>query len=1431
MGILSQALGIPPIAAPTQGDVPPWLAEAEKIAAQSHSPYEKKSQTPSILGFLPGLAKNVVGDVGEFATGLASLIGLGAGDVYSGLADVVEEINPLDQNDQDRSYFLDDMAKAMIYDPALAKQHGSVFAGIAPAIQDDIRERYGSPSKFAKGVYNDPLFFLADIAGLGSLAGKGLELGAKSALKTGGVADELAQLGVLEKQRLLAQLSDNASLEDIALLSKQIEHFPLSGKAAGVKRTLPGAGWGELKTGLDDFDAIRLAEHMGATPEYKFGLGGLRADVPWGGKTDPILSELKTNPFQRWARGKIRNLPGLSVSVDKLEEGLGAMAYESAEQLVGHKVEGSPRTIVDSIHRPAAQPYKDLPAALQTHARVVETARRMGMERVATHTVDKLRAQKAFDKMAGMITTRFYTERDTNVTQLVTRIQDEVNNHVATAAAGMSKADTQKLANAFLDRVHIKAQVDTPASQGRVRFDLAMADYLARQVDLPEEMARRIEMAGVHVDRPSRTVRLGAANEAPAVGAMIARTVPGSRFVDNVIEGDFHHAYVELPDGTRVRLLSPEGQNAANAMDSVLRRHGSIEGELAAAIAAGNAEDIARLTKEVKLNRMEAEDLSELWAVDALRAYKRPVDPEAALIAGLRVDMHNQTVGPYLDRGKFKSVADLKARAYLPIKLELFAAKDGALQKALLKARDGDLTELGKLGYSDPKAALRDLMISGPGNKRMLLDKTRLDEIGGMDMTEYLDDMYRANGRQAPLYFPHLAEEFNTATDFLFRRSAVGMKQMAESGRTKHALGWLYADDTYSKNPLDVYARAAAQTRKFIDMEDMADEIRRRFARPISSISDLGPYEKVFAPSLFKRFIKLRAEVEMTVLKHIMEGADETEAWKRGWAEAMDTARVQDWDLDSLTAELAEKFGGLEAAQTKLAEYELALKNNNAAMVADIEEGIFSATGKPAQLYAIPEVVAKRLDQMGKYHMGWKARAFWDGPMDVWRASVLAFSPRWIFYNLLGNITFLKMQGGKLSDAFRILGGQLVAGLFGEAYEPAFLKRVRSMLAELEQRNPDLARNLHGGFFSGPEQKIRALGFAEETGVGAQMSRHKLGATSQAFSKGAARMRRLNEVIEDSFRTAGYMTAIERAAAEAGIKTVGASFIRSLTSLDDIAKFGADESLAARGLEEVNYFFNDYTRMGPIERNVIRRFIAPFYSFYKHILRLTATYPFEHPLRATVIRQMGEMTREMAAEFGAMPDWLVGSVPIGEGQNPDETRFLNTRGANPFNALGNMWESMGSSLAPQWKMLMEQITGRSMLTGKPFSSPDAITPFGSQQQYEVDPNTGEVVPITVRPDPLYHLASQFPQFKLGLDAFSALSGEGVGARYGTGEMMLNPDGTPLFPSNFALDLASFGGLSTTDFALEKFQERQAMEQKSVLREWLERQGYLEEEPA
>jgi hypothetical protein len=120
------------------------------------------------------------------------------------------------------------------------------------------------------------------------------------------------------------------------------------------------------------------------------------------------------------------------------------------------------------------------------------------------------------------------------------------------------------------------------------------------------------------------------------------------------------------------------------------------------------------------------------------------------------------------------------------------------------------------------------------------------------------------------------------------------------------------------------------------------------------------------------------------------------------------------------------------------------------------------------------------------------------------------------------------------------------------------------------------------------------------------------------------------------------------------------------------------EAARELGLVHANKVFVDLNGMLPVERNAIRLAI-PFYSFTKQILRYALTYPIDHPYRASIIANLGEM--EQQDWTSGLPRSFMDLFFFGKGDNKAAINFATL---DPYRDVGNYFTLTGliSSLNP-----------------------------------------------------------------------------------------------------------------------------------------------------
>ena len=779
---------------------------------------------------------------------------------------------------------------------------------------------------------------------------------------------------------------------------------------------------------------------------------------------------------------------------------------------------------------------------------------------------------------------------------------------------------------------------------------------------------------------------------------------------------------------------------------------------------ADDADVEASRMDEIAAAEVYASHLSEYLSVmEKMNTPGEHIDKMAEAIAKVRWDWHRLTMDS-IDSGYIKGFSDVMQRTFGPLHVEEMAAG-----KRMAMAGNRGLSDIVD---ADPNwyQRIRD---DAPGFWRREAEK------------------FDRKGWSAPLYYPHIDPRRARRSEFMLKQSQV-LQRGTNKGPFKANTYWNYIQDTYEKNPLEAYARRAAHVRRIIETDKFVRDIIDTFGRPISHMDDYIPdTERIVNVDALKQMYRTRAELDEAVAEAITQGR------LRGFddAESLMGSILKDIEIKTPDEVAAALHGG-------------------------------------GQLVAVPASVAKQLENYSKHQVGNMGRILWDSPMNAWRGAVLAYSPRWLVNNLLGNIVFLKMQGGKLTDVLRSAFDKKWQGAFDE------------VMTRIESADPRLRREaVQEGLFSDTQQYTRHLGGAVDSPVGwymAETMRNRPLRTRTEKIPGLKKrtfketMEHANATIEKHFRRASLMRSVDKVAMETGMKRQAGVFFRSHQNLQKIASEGLDEVTANRIVDDMNSFMNDYRKQTAFEKNIVRRYVFPFWSFYKHSAKLMLSYPITHPERAAVLRMFGEFAQEMDQDSETLPGYMQGAVPVGPGVGEGEERFLTLTGVNPFSgAMRTLEDPTGfaAMLGPQLKSAMEVATGKDMLTGRPFRSPEFAGAYGSDQQYPVIyDEAGNPVSVgdeatPVRPGIIEMLGRQFPQYDILRNIGTAAMGQPVGARYDTGETMMEGEQAK-YPSSLATELLGYIGVPMTDFNRTKYQETQLANRRQALITALRQLGYL-----
>lgn len=360
-----------------------------------------------------------------------------------------------------------------------------------------------------------------------------------------------------------------------------------------------------------------------------------------------------------------------------------------------------------------------------------------------------------------------------------------------------------------------------------------------------------------------------------------------------------------------------------------------------------------------------------------------------------------------------------------------------------------------------------------------------------------------------------------------------------------------------------------------------------------------------------------------------------------------------------------------------------------------------------------------------------------DNLTQAWNWTNLNVKASRMVNNIVGNTMFAAMQGvhpftprGLQS---LIATGKAIAAKAGVASSEEAQK-----LAQIF----DLPGIRSGGLQQGLQQAMGSFGdlvqrFGAERGaVGRAVT-----APVRGLGHWSAVMSKANASVEAAYRAASAFYKLSPNAIERASKMSG-NMANSLTlgdKIDAFAKAGGEVTMQLpeyrEALKQVNRYFNNYDRTTPFERMVTRR-VFPYYKFFKHSTDLITRFPFEHPLKAAVARQVGaaafQDVKDTLAQYGLkwdrdVPAQMRDSLPISKTTNPDTGEpvvwMYNTKGPNPFSQMnGYASEQVLQMLNPVIKVALERATGVNLFTRERYRG--AISSYTGR---EVDPATGEIV--------------------------------------------------------------------------------------------------------
>lgn len=251
-------------------------------------------------------------------------------------------------------------------------------------------------------------------------------------------------------------------------------------------------------------------------------------------------------------------------------------------------------------------------------------------------------------------------------------------------------------------------------------------------------------------------------------------------------------------------------------------------------------------------------------------------------------------------------------------------------------------------------------------------------------------------------------------------------------------------------------------------------------------------------------------------------------------------------------------------------------------------------------------------------------------PMRAFRTSVLALSPRWHAYNVVGGALMLQGRTGP--------------GVW------KYMAEARNLI-----KNGGLPDELKLAL-GGAGRDIQELNFYKGRTLGRIWNEIRakhpgLAKTVDAGGKVVAKSYDLNAFFDDTYRTMAYLYGQDKA------------FTKGLTA----------KAAEARGMALAKKVMVNWDAMTPIERGIIKH-VFPFYGFTQHMMRYAMQFPVDHPFRAAVVGSFGRT--EMEALDG-LPDAMMNALFFGDEDQSGNRRAISFSGANPFADMASLFTLSG----------------------------------------------------------------------------------------------------------------------------------------------------------
>jgi hypothetical protein len=316
----------------------------------------------------------------------------------------------------------------------------------------------------------------------------------------------------------------------------------------------------------------------------------------------------------------------------------------------------------------------------------------------------------------------------------------------------------------------------------------------------------------------------------------------------------------------------------------------------------------------------------------------------------------------------------------------------------------------------------------------------------------------------------------------------------------------------------------------------------------------------------------------------------------------------------------------------------------------------------PRETYYLPAAFKRQLGKLVGDQF--PVHGTWDVATQVFKNSILRFSPRYTAHVLFGGGMLLTLAINPLS--FRFVGDAA--------------KLVRSYhRGELTDEN--MARIFQGSTQYGtPQQEMhRAAGEAlSRWNIQEMMANHPWMSKARALAEVNYKF---TNYISDVQRSIAYFDGIDK------VKRGKRTFEDPVTG--EVRPM-TEEELHHQGMIAAEKVMGNLQAMTPLERSIARK-IMPFYGWQKHILKYVLTYPVDHPWRVMFLSTLATQNSDNFAS--GLDERLQLLLFLGQPDVSGNVSAVDVRAMNPFRDVANYMTFQGwfSALNPVLTAPLEAI--------------------------------------------------------------------------------------------------------------------------------------------